>query len=470
MTSAPPRGTARPKTCVSHMSQVTKTALLFVLVSCSNIGLISQRLAISGDGGNLFSVRDLAVIGFIIVSFRSVLTFNWRRFASAPVLATLAMCLYTIPLAVRGLNSGNNIRDIEYEAICALGWLTGLCLLATLRSDEDVRFIVTATNWLGFLMSIGVICEVVFRLPLVTGAVSDITPVPDTIMRSTPSCWPMMIFSTSCILARTAGDATLTRGKKSVCIAVATLELTACILTLSRGLVLGFLVAALCLAFGIGRKALSTAIIASAGLTAAWFGGAAIGDNLMSHRFSSVLQDRYAVFTDSAAGAKYSATEERPEQWRAMFTALDDQWAITGTGLGTPLWKVDTAFSSSMPFSDVSVIQLGVRFGLLGWVFLGTFLGQSVICIARARNCHGDTRWLIVGVAAGLCGVWAAGLFGNVWSLSYTAAPVTLLFFVPVAMRKFVRPAKPKSNRPSRQCSGAPLPQPAQQQFRLRTV
>ena len=413
-----------------------KVALVFLLVCCSNLLLISQRLAVqSSEAKNLVSVRDVALATFIMVSIPSVLKIRSRHWTQPVFQVTVLIVALAIPLAILGALDGNEPREILAEANCVIGWLSGICLFALVDRESHAKFVLNVMAALGVLIGMGVCVEVLLRVPVVTGATGrDTITAGYGLMRSTPSCWPLLCASMAILMARAAGDRALSRRTRMALVGVVGFEAVACFATLSRTLLVAFVVSALGIVLGFGKRRVIAALITVGLLVGAWIGSQAMGEKAMGRAFTTQLEGRYSVFYERDRAEAYDSAELRPQDIRAFITGAG-AWLLTGSSLGTPLWKVNTDFTLDCESSDVSVVQIGTRFGLWGVLFLAVLAIEAVVSLVASKHASSEFRWMYVGLASALCGLWVAGLFGNIWSLTYTAPPVMMLFFLSLALR-----------------------------------
>lgn len=418
------------------MNRWVRLALTVLLISCSNILLLNQRVAIqSGQGQNLLSVRDGALIVFILLSFPSLLKMKGKNWNHPLTVVTIGLVAVSLPLGVVGLLEGNEIRDILTELNCVMGWFAGVCLLAVVDGQEDIAYILNVTSALGAVIAVGVFGEIFLRVPLVTGGTGQASIVEGvSIVRSTPSCWPLLCASTAILTARVTGDQSLTGSKRLILAVVICLEVTACIATLGRTLVVAFVVSSVAIAIGLGRRGVIALVVAAGVIVTAWFGSLAIGERAMGVSFGQVLEQRYSVFNDRDQAERYNNSDLRSSQIRAFVTGAGS-WLLVGSGLGTAPWKVNAEFQTTSSGSDVSFVQLGTRYGLWGLLFLLVLAGEATISLARRNHVSGNARWMTVGLSSTLCGLWVAGIFGNMWSLPSMAPVVMLLYFLSLSMR-----------------------------------
>jgi len=342
---------------------------------------------------------------------------------------TLLLAMMSVVLGVIGFLQGNERREIIFELDCVLGWLAGLCVIALVKSKKDIQYILFIMAFLGFLISAGVYGEVLLGIPFVSGATGKESIITRAlVMRPTPSCWPLMSFSMVVLMAGLLGPR-VSFSRKCVFGTLLAFELGAAILTLARTLLVVAFVALIGLVFGGSRrgKRIRANVAVAGALVLAYFLAVEVASRYSGEIFSNALGSRFSVFWDENARQNYANLELRPTQLRIFLTSYGP-WLLRGSPLATPLWKINPEFDI-WGFSDVSVVQLGMRYGVLGLLFLFVLAWRSMTAL-RAEFMPLRENWRLSALGPALCGLWVGGLAANFWSMTYTSFPVMALFFL----------------------------------------
>jgi hypothetical protein len=225
--------------------------------------------------------------------------------------------------------------------------------------------------------------------------------------------------------ARVLFDKTISRLVTVVFCGAIIFELVAGLLTQTRSIQVSVLVSFLALFYIVGRKGLLLLAIFAIISIVIWGAALSFGAALIGPQFASMMEKRYAVLADSADAERYSQKELRPLQIMALFTGADT-WVIWGSALGDSLQRVNADMSQS--YTDVSIVYMASRFGLLGELLLVLLTACAGRIVFRERQKHGVITWVRAGLAASLCGAFVASIFANTFGYSYTAVPGMLLY------------------------------------------
>lgn len=400
------------------------TLITLLLLFASNFLLINQRFGLKTDGGvNAVGPRDVALLLFLLAAFPWALRAPRSLWRNAAVITIIATAALAVPLALLGLRQGSPVRDILHESLMVASWLLLPCIIAVIRSIEDVTRLAWTLVAVGMLITAGVYLEVALLIPVVTGTNAGIVLDGVQLLRSTPSCWPVMLIAFALLLARYAHGPHGARALRIAILPMIALIAVASLLTQSRTLLVGIVLIAVAVGLTRGKKGVLTIVVAAVLIGAAWTVAMLIGTTNMGSTFDSYMTRRYSVFYEAADRDTYMERERRPADISA-FVSNPGPWLLTGSPLGQPLWAVNPGMRFESPTSDVSFVQLGTRFGVAGLMMLAAFAAVPLSILFRSRKSPPPLRWLTVGLSAVSCALWVCALFGNVWSAPYQTPSV----------------------------------------------
>lgn len=415
-------------------------ALTGLLIACSDLFLVSQRLSLqNGAGGNLLSIRDLFLVLVFACSFSHIASADKRYLLGNSLsMVSIVWALYSLCLALIGYAHGNATRDIVFELIVVWGGLVGVSVLAIIKSEADARFVGNVFTILGILIAIGVVAEVYLRVPIVTGSSTRATITASSKMvRPTPAGWVFLTSSTAFLLARILFDKQARGGKKWLMVVLVALELTAGMLTQTRSIQVAVVVVFLSLCYLRRVRGLVLGAILVGLGAAAWIVALAVGNRVIDPQFAARMGARYSVFDNRDASQTYYKDELRPMQVRALFTGLGP-WAVWGSGLGDDISQVNLEMPAGASYTDVSLVYLATRFGLIGDIVFVVFVWFAFRSLSRIRSDTGAVSWVRAGFAATLCGLIIISLSTDVWEATYSAIPTTIAYFVVLALNRCV--------------------------------
>ena len=400
------------------------TLVTLLLLFASNFFLVNQRFGLKTDGGvNAVGPRDAALLLFLLAAFPWVLKAPKAIWRNAAIVTIVVAATLAVPLALLGIRQGSPIRDVMYETLMVASWLVLPCIIAVIQSIDDVMRLAWILVAIGMLVTAGVYLEVALSIPVVTGTNAGIVLDGVQLLRSTPSCWPVMLIAFALLLARYTHGPHGSPALRLATLPMIALIAVASLLTQSRTLLVGIVLIAVSIGLTRGKKGVLTIVVAAVLIGGAWALAMLIGTTNMGSTFDTYMTRRYSVFYEAGDRDTYMEQERRPADISA-FVSNPGSWLLTGSALGQPLWAVNREMRFESPTSDVSFVQLGTRFGLAGLMMLAAFAIVPLVILARARRNPRPLRWLTVGLSAVSFALWVCALFGNVWSAPYQTPSV----------------------------------------------
>jgi O-antigen ligase len=397
--------------------------VICLLVASSNLFLVNNVAALRNSAGeNLVGIRDVLMALVIIKGL------HWRdgRLAgpwSSPY-AILCLCVAVLtPLAaVVGLFSGGQTIDVAREGVTMSGWCLPLAIAPNLKSERALTTLANTVVVLSVLISLAVFFEAFTGM-----SVRIVTPVPieAASIRSTPSCWPLMMLGASILLVRVGRKGG--RGKELQAL-LWSVVVVASLLTQSRTLLVGLCVSTAAYLLLSPKRTIAgpwiVGLLAVVPITAPVV--MAIGSTFIRYDFESYFTARYGVLSGVDSAVEYSEQDTRRLESDMAIPAFLNS-PLVGVGLGAPYR--DAIFVRGVPLSeqheDPSLlahniyVHFAVKYGLPGllvYLIFNCVVFRSVYRAARIRLPIGGVG---LGFSVGLVNLLACAWFGNVFGQTY---------------------------------------------------
>jgi O-antigen ligase len=406
--------------------------LFLLLVSSSNVFLINQRISIQdGSGQNMLGLRDVALVLTIMLAMP-----GRKALVQLTRLNSIRICLavtgLTIAGAIYAILSGRSLFAVGNELSALMAWVLPVIVAANLKTLPSINKCHMTLVWLGVIVSLLSLAEVMFKMPLVTGSATatTLTQLSVATARSTPSCWPLMIIANGSLLVGLS-----TRRWKSVSSvvirSVAVMMVTiASLMTQSRTLLVGM---AVCLLGAIvtAKTWRIRALLLGAGLAIPLMitVAAQIGASLLTPDFADYYMKRYSVLSGIDSASEYAGTDGRTVEIQAGLENWS-AWFWLGRGVASSyrpsIYSGETADKGQMAHNVL--LYFGTRFGVAGISLFLLFCGTICSMLYRAARSPDPHNSVALCLGIDLVSLLAASMFGNIFAMTYMA-PVAMVTF-----------------------------------------
>lgn len=404
--------------------------VISLLVLSSNLGLINNIVSIqASDGGNLVGLRDVVILVVLLVG--SLRLLRQSRTASGNRLAqiSLIVVLLTPVAALVGLLYGGGVMDVARESVTMLGWLLAFILGTNLRNRQSLQSIVNSMVIIGLLVAIGVFVEAIS-----IGEIRLVTPadVVTSTGRSTPSGWPIMMLGASIALVSFLSDGKSSGPSRWFYFITWVLILVASFLTLSRTLIAGLAVSSVMFLILVlfsnrrfvrwSRVLLVLALIPTI-LTITFL----FGERIIRNDFTEFFVSRYLVLESVNAAIEYSQEDTRRAELELGLQRFVES-PVLGVGLGSQYREASLGYYGE---EDPAILVHNIlgfflfRYGPLGLLLFLLLILRVLGSLRLALRDTGELATTGVGLSVAMVNLFAGGLFGNVFAMSY-GAPIAM--------------------------------------------
>jgi len=417
----------RHRSKIKMRSYIFAIALTLLLLSCSNVLLINQRLSISAGTSNLFGPRDFALLLILALAlpiYKRLLIIAKRSFSWCICIAVVCLTfVYSAITAIQGaFVPGLDGRQVAAELAALASWGLPGVVAAHVTSWNELRKWLWIMTGLGILVAAGSVVEVFTGQPIVTGSASIATLTAESsYRRSTPSCWPLIMIAGSSLMAFMAGGQFGHLGSRLLLWGGLIFILFAAFLTQSRTLVLGLIASAIGLVLVAGRstsRVFGVLVFGGVPLVGAISSG--LVSKLMGYDVGSWFADRMSMVWIPGRLVEYAPRDERLFEFQDAWETRE-HWLMFGAGLGHS-YAVDTSTNKTLAsFLHNVFLHFATRFGIAGILLFGLFALATLRTALRVALAKGPAEQLRLAVALSVFNLFVCSQFGNVFAMTYMA-------------------------------------------------
>jgi hypothetical protein len=398
--------------------------MMALLLASSNVFLINNIASIKlSDGTNLLGIRDLlmvALIGRSVLGRPSAIP----RIGRSPyvILCKVFVALTCVAAGVGLLNGGKPLW-VAREWITLFSWILPVVIAPILCHPRHLSKLILVVKLLGFFVSVGVFGEtfVGMKIRFVTSS-----GVSEGVVRSTPSCWPLMMLSATVVMVELLGASRTSRAATAVNFVIWFTDIAASLLTQSRtllvGLAAGAVVYVLAMALGGRRFRIGWTLLCVGLLPLTWMLVLVVGQSFVRNDFVRFYTARYSVLESVDSASDYSEIDGRKYEAQQAFEATLRS-PFYGVGLGSPYRETSGRSFGAAEDPGIFVHNIyayfGVKYGIPGlavFVFFHWMILRSLIRSARDKSGMGPAGMIL---CVGLVNLLACASFGNVFGSTY---------------------------------------------------